>query len=318
MSDLIRAAGAVLWRPGPEVLLIHRPRYDDWSLPKGKQEPGEHMLLTAVREVREETTVRAALGPMLPSVSYEVRGEPKRVSYWLAYAAAASPDNEVDAVAWVPLGEAGARLSYPHDRDLLAHVTAVPTVPLIIVRHATAVPKSLAADPLRPLDGRGTAIAAALAGLLTCFAPRARVISSPALRCVQTVQPYADQAGVPLETDDSLAITKPSAPLAPLLGALARSGTAAIVSLHRENLPEALAAACTALGAARPGNPVLSKGSFWVLHIATGTHKLAAAERYDPLIAPPREVNGTFMPRGARGRQGAPPGRAQGEGCGVR
>lgn len=285
MSDLIRASGAVLWRPGPEILLVHRPRYDDWSLPKGKQKPGEHMLLTAVREVREETTVRAVLGPMLPSVYYRVRGEPKRVTYWQASAAVAEPDNEVDAVAWLPLREARQRLSYPHDRDLLTHLIAVPTVPLIIVRHATAVPKGADADHLRPLDDSGAAAAAVLAKLLTCFAPRARILSSPALRCTQTVQPYADLAEVPLEIDHSLAITKPSGPPAPLLGALATAGSPAIVSLHRENLPVALAAACAALGAAPPDHSALPKGGFWVLHITVGTHQLAAAERYDLLMS---------------------------------
>ena len=93
MTDAILAAGAAIWRPaantpqepqgseGAEVLLVHRPKYDDWSLPKGKSEPGEHILLTAVREVWEETCVRPVLGPRLPSVEYISWGYPKRVSY---------------------------------------------------------------------------------------------------------------------------------------------------------------------------------------------------------------------------------------------
>ena len=82
---MIHAAGAVVWRTGPEgpeVLVVHRPKYDDWSLPKGKQEPGEHLLVTAVREVEEETSVRPVLGPPLPSASYLYRGQDKRVDYW--------------------------------------------------------------------------------------------------------------------------------------------------------------------------------------------------------------------------------------------
>ena len=88
MSEAILSAGAVLWRrgrrPGTEVLLVHRPKYDDWSLPKGKREPGEHVLLTAVREVLEETSVRPVLGPRLPTTEYLARGRPKQVDYWSA------------------------------------------------------------------------------------------------------------------------------------------------------------------------------------------------------------------------------------------
>jgi 8-oxo-dGTP diphosphatase len=94
MTDAILAAGAAIWRPAAEapqeaqgageaeVLLAHRPKYDDWSLPKGKSEPDEHILLTAVREVWEETCVRPVLGPRLPTVEYISWGHPKRVSYW--------------------------------------------------------------------------------------------------------------------------------------------------------------------------------------------------------------------------------------------
>ena len=84
------AAGAAIWRPpadpaeDAEVLLVHRPEYDDWSLPKGKSDAGEHILLTAVREVWEETCVRPVLGPRLPTVEYISWGHPKRVSYWSA------------------------------------------------------------------------------------------------------------------------------------------------------------------------------------------------------------------------------------------
>ena len=98
-----------MWRRAPgeaddaDVLLVHRPKYDDWSLPKGKREPGEHVLLTAVREVLEETSVRPVLGPRLPTTEYLVRGRPKKVNYWSATAAGAeaAPSHEIDAVAWL-------------------------------------------------------------------------------------------------------------------------------------------------------------------------------------------------------------------------
>src|SRR5579875_3629537 len=87
--EAVPAAGAVVWRKaagGPEVLLVHRRKYDDWSWPKGKREPGEHALLTAVREVAEETSVRPVLGPRLGRTRYLASGLPKRVDYWSARA----------------------------------------------------------------------------------------------------------------------------------------------------------------------------------------------------------------------------------------
>jgi 8-oxo-(d)GTP phosphatase len=295
-SKEIRAAGAVLWRPGPEILLVHRPKYDDWSLPKGKQEPGEHILLTAVREVQEETSVRPVLGPKLHSTSYLAHGQPKRVDYWAArYRPAvghdAAADNEIDSVAWLPLDQALERLSYRHDRDVIAGLVPRQTVPLILVRHASAGAKDdwPGDDSLRPLDARGASDSAALAGLLACFAPRARVLSSPMLRCTETVHPYADLAEVPLETDPSLSpylgITNGGNTPGPLIRDLVAAGEPAIVCLHRENLPSVLAAACLALGSVAPADPLLPKGGFWVLHCVSGngaSGTLAAAEKYHP------------------------------------
>lgn len=280
MSDLIRAAGAVLWRPGPrgpETLLIHRDRYDDWSLPKGKREPGEHLLLTAVREVEEETSVRAVLGPRLLTVSYRVRGEPKRVDYWSAIAEGdAKPSNEVDAVDWAPLAEAKDRLSYPHDVDVVSGLVTEQTTPLIVVRHASAGPKR-GNDLRRPLDAKGERDARALACLLAVFAPHARVLSSPARRCVDTVRRYAAAAGAKIEETPDL-ITANVATPEPLVRSLVTAGQPAIVCVHRENLPAVLATACAALGAFPPENPALPKGGFWVIHAAAG--RQVAIERH--------------------------------------
>ena len=152
MTDAILAAGAAIWRPtadasqerqeagGAEVLLVHRPKYDDWSLPKGKSDPGEHILLTAVREVWEETCVRPVLGPRLPSVEYISWGHPKRVSYWSAFGSGheAAPGNEIDAVAWVPLARAREQLADTHDDPVISAFRPCQTVPLMLVRHASA------------------------------------------------------------------------------------------------------------------------------------------------------------------------------------
>jgi 8-oxo-dGTP pyrophosphatase MutT (NUDIX family) len=122
---VVRAAGGAVWRRGPagvEVLLIHRPRYDDWSLPKGKVDPGEADEDAAVREVAEEASVVARLGIELPSTEYLDRsGKYKTVRYWAMTVAggAAGPDNEVDSVEWLPLDQARGRLSYSRDTAVL-------------------------------------------------------------------------------------------------------------------------------------------------------------------------------------------------------
>ena len=115
----VLAAGAVVFRSGGQVLLVHRPRYDDWSFPKGKLDPGEHAAVAAVREVAEETGLRVRLGPPLSPQRYEVSGgRTKHVSYWIGRAvggddvSAYRPNDEIDAVEWVPVEEAADRLSY--------------------------------------------------------------------------------------------------------------------------------------------------------------------------------------------------------------
>src|SRR5215469_2662644 len=148
---LIRAAGAVAWRPGPdgdEVLLVHRAKYDDWSLPKGKVEPGERLPVTACREVREEAGTALTLGRRLTAVRYKANGNPKQVDFWAARATgtdeAAIPNAEVDRVAWLPVGRAVKRASYKQDVAVLKEFGRAPvdTTPLILIRHAKAVASS--------------------------------------------------------------------------------------------------------------------------------------------------------------------------------
>src|ERR1700728_2945777 len=176
-SRLIKAAGAVAWRPGPdgrpEILLVHRRKYDDWSLPKGKVEPGEALPVTAVREVLEEGGAHLALGRRLVSVRYNVGGRPKRVHSWaarvLSVDARAVPNAEVDEVTWLPADRAVGKVSYPHDHGVLSDFAARPpqTVPLILLRHAKALPKGgwKRSDAVRPLDDSGRSDAQALADL---------------------------------------------------------------------------------------------------------------------------------------------------------
>ena len=144
----IFAAGAVLWRPNPndptrvEVALVHRSRYDDWSFPKGKLDPGETAIVAAVREVEEETGFRAQLGRKLGKTTYPVTGHRKlkRVDYWAARAVEGEfvPNHEVDELRWQDPDTAFDQLSYPMDRTVLRRFRSLPadTATVLIVRHA--------------------------------------------------------------------------------------------------------------------------------------------------------------------------------------
>ena len=216
----VQAAGAVVLRSppdgtgeGPQVLTVHRPRYDDWSLPKGKLEPGEAALVAAVRELVEETGVRPLPGRRLPRTGYRLAdGRRKTVQWWLAgigAQAAREPDDEVDELRWTALSDTDA-LSMSTDRELLAAVRGilahgvggpdagpptVPAPPLMLLRHGSAVRRKRFGGPeqVRPLDAEGEEQAGAVVPLLTAFAP-ATVLVSTALRCRQTVQPFLGTA----------------------------------------------------------------------------------------------------------------------------
>ncbi|MTE19693.1 NUDIX domain-containing protein [Streptomyces sp. TRM43335] len=132
-SRTVRAAGCVLWRrsasveEGIEIALVHRPKWDDWSHPKGKLRKGESALAAAVREVREETGMSCRPGAVLPTVRYEVEGVPKEVRYWAAEATggAFTPNDEVDRLLWLSPGRARRRLTREHDRRLVDALAAV-------------------------------------------------------------------------------------------------------------------------------------------------------------------------------------------------
>jgi 8-oxo-dGTP diphosphatase len=129
--DLVEAAGCVLWRRAPggtgiEIALVHRPKYDDWSHPKGKLHHGETPREAALREVLEETGMTCALGPRLPTAHYLAKGRPKAVSYWAAEATGGhfTPNGEVDRILWLPPAEARTHLTHPIDGPLLDEALA--------------------------------------------------------------------------------------------------------------------------------------------------------------------------------------------------
>jgi phosphohistidine phosphatase SixA len=193
----------------------------------------------------------------------------------------------------VPLAQAREQLADTHDDPVISAFRPRETVPLILVRHASAGRKGNwpGDDESRPLDAQGVADAQALARLLACFALTARVISSPSRRCTETMRPYAAGFGGTVEAEARLAPRARSAgfssrteladSLRRLLSDLIAERRPAVVCLHRENLPNALAAVCAALGApaAVPADTSLPKSGFWVVHAAAG--ELAGLERYD-------------------------------------
>jgi 8-oxo-dGTP diphosphatase len=207
-DDHILAAGAVLYRGG-EIAVVHRPRYDDWSLPKGKVDPGESLAAAAVREIEEETGVRARLGPWLRDVRYAVADGRKFVRYWAAQARSAAdftPNHEVDELRWVTPDVAAGLLSYAHDVDVVTRFAELgpPGSVLLVVRHAKAGSRSDWAgdDRLRPLSTAGQKQAQAIADLLPLYGPD-RVVSAPQVRCRDTIAPLADALGLPI-TDEPL------------------------------------------------------------------------------------------------------------------
>jgi len=297
----VEAAGCVVLRTVAdadgagrrEVLLVHRAatplRGADWSWPKGKLEDGEPHAVAAVREVEEETGVRVGLSLPLAEHRYDLPdGRSKRVRYWFATplpqeeAWAASPE-EVDEVAWCTPEQARERLTFPADATLLdalaAHLDAgldpARTWPLVLLRHARAVPRTAwdGEEAVRPLLDAGHVQARALVGLLGAWELR-RAVTSPWARCVQTVLPAADAHGWAVEEDDALTeaghATDPAGAVGVLAGLLAEGGGSVLCS-HGPVLPDLAAevvrrADADAVGALLA--PKLGKAELLVAHVA--------------------------------------------------
>lgn len=208
----IRAAGAVVLRgegDDTEVLIIHRPAYKDWSLPKGKGIVDELAPQTAVREVFEETGVAVRLGLRLPPIKYKLTKGLKAVQYWRAEVVTEqkfTPSQEVDKIKWVTIDKAMRTLTYADERRLLSTALLKPrTTPLLLVRHGKAMLRKdwSGPDQERRLTSRGRRQAKELRQLLGAFGVR-NLVSSSSARCVETLKPYAKQRDLEVITEDVL------------------------------------------------------------------------------------------------------------------
>ena len=301
----IYAAGVVCWRlqkDVPEVLLVHREKYRDWSFPKGKQDPGELLPETAVREMLEETGVRLKLGRKLSVIRYRVdSGEDKEVHYWASKLKNKAwkrsdfePNEEIAKLKWLPFSEALSLLTYEHDKELMRETidlhkqSVLETRALILLRHAKATPRADWKGPeaKRPLLPEGKQQAKRLVGLLGAYSPK-RLITSPWTRCDQTIEPFAKANKRTIIYRSQL--TELSSVLSPrrtksAVESLFDSSKSALICSHRPALPTITQTlANRAAGEVREqilAATTLEPGEFAVLRLSMGKKpKFVAFER---------------------------------------
>jgi len=255
---------------------VHRARYDDWSLPKGKVADGELQVAAAVREISEEIGAVASPSRRLGSVRYAVDGVRKDVTYWaMRYRGGSfTPSDEVDEMRWLQIADARGLLSYETDRAVLDEFTELPPPDsvVILLRHAKAGKRVDwdGPDAQRPLDDVGRLQASAVVPFLTSFGVD-RVVSATLTRCVQSVEPFAKVAGVSVDIepmfDDEVFVDSPSATLTALL-ALAKLGHVAVVCSQGITIPALIDRIAGGLVDAVDSDT--RKGAAWVLSLVDG------------------------------------------------
>lgn len=300
----ITAAGALPWRVAKdrlEVLLIHRPRYDDWSWPKGKIDDGETIPECAIREVREEIGLTGQLGIPLPPIHYHVPSGLKVVHYWALKVNGhrLQPDGkEVDSVMWCTPEKAASLLSNPSDLLPLEYLwemhrrRELDTWPLLVLRHAKAKPRSswTKAEGERPLAATGTRQAQAVGRLLQAWKP-VRVVTSPWVRCVATVAPYAKTGGAKVKLVEALTEHRhhrSPKKTAAVIENLFDKQRPVVVCTHRPALPTVFGQLAKhmakQLQVLLPASePYLSPGELVVCHVAHGgKDRIVAVEQFKP------------------------------------
>lgn len=311
IETAVYAAGGVVWRQVEgklRILLIHRTKYRDLTLPKGKVDPGETLAETAVREIREETGIRVSLGVPVGVSRYRMpSSRTKIVHYWAAEATDAAvrsstfvPNKEVAAIEWVSLKKARKNLSYPVDIEILDEFTriveegALPTFPIVVLRHGKARAREgwEGSESARPLTPRGRRQAEAIVGPLLAFGVR-RVYSSPAERCVRTATPLAQALGQRVHLTEAVsqdAWEEGRADARSLIGERVRARKPVVVSSHRPVLPDILhelALATGTMGGSYLGSAsALEPAAFSVVHIPV-EHPgagIVAIETHEPKV----------------------------------
>lgn len=290
----ILAAGAVCWRlvdGRPRILVVYRASHADFSLPKGKLDPGETLPQAAAREIREETGLGITLGPPLGTVEYQLpSGRDKIVYYWAAEVddhalelAKFQPNDEIAAVEWLPVAKARKKLTYPHDRDVLdrfeelLEADCVRTFAIVAVRHGKAVLPSTwdGPDATRPLMHRGSDQAAGIAAGIAAFGP-GKIISSTAARCLATVAPLAALTGLIVKATDNISQDALEGGTSDIPGIVARrlkKRVTAVLCSHGPVLPRLISQFAAQSGgemdATLRAASSLDTGDFTVLHFST-------------------------------------------------
>ena len=299
---LVPAGGGALWRHaadgGIETAVVHRPRYDDWSLPKGKLDAGESALAAAAREVTEETGYDVVVGRRSVQSSYPIAEGTKRVDYWLMRASGGKfePNDEVDELRWLGPADAGKLCTHEPDQQVLADLVRrdVPCAPtLLLVRHAHAGSRSDwdGSDDERPLDQRGIDQAARLAAVLPLFGPTA-VLSAERVRCRETVAPMAERLGLEVgalpELGEEEFQADPRAALEVIRGLLEPRADAGVTVVCSQG--GAIPSVLMALDVRWPGTrefPPAAKGSVWALGGRPGALAADYYRNFDPDPAAP-------------------------------
>ncbi len=288
-KESIWAAGCVVAdteTEEPRYLVVHRPRYDDWSLPKGKLDKGETFLEAALREVKEETGFVGKKPRPVGTVGYLTKaGNPKVVKWWLTVPKKGKfkKNAEVDKIRWATFDEAMETLQYTNDRSVLDRANDMvlnrSAGSIHLVRHATAGTRNASDpdDPHRPIDEQGRRQRRAIRDLLLNH-PITRIGSSQLDRCVQTVQEFADTVGIPVEREMALAEgTHPNRTVG-LIHEL--QGEAAVLCTHGDVI-SGLIGRLFAEGVPMDGPMEWAKGSIWHLRtikgrVESGTYHPAA------------------------------------------
>ncbi len=294
MNPTILAAGGIVWRYDGNgqvvVLLIHRPRYDDWSIPKGKLDEGEQLIACAYREVIEETNLKIKFGPFITTVEYYVADGLKQVSYWAAHAYDHDdiflPNAEADEARWLTIEDAIELATRESDKEVLSVFFKAPydAQTLIMLRHGKALNRKdwLGEDSDRPLEQLGTAQAKRLLSMYQVYNLE-KIITSDAIRCYDTVEPLSRALDLKLKVEKDISEEvwqKNKEKAKDFAKEIIKEERTTLVCSHNPVLPRMLEKLTKKIDFDYPDNK-LQPGEAWVIH-----HKKKEVLQIDRLEAP--------------------------------